>query len=99
MDQIQSEIDADGNGEIDFEEFLSIMKSDLLRWGGGDGPLGRKMHFTSGKSCINNFAFSEMQLVDDRERRLRTALETIENDERKIRRNHLIRLLTVTIDI
>ena len=32
VDQIQKEIDADGNGEIDFEEFLSIMKSDLLRW-------------------------------------------------------------------
>ena len=43
------------------------------------------------------FAVREMQLVDDRERRLRTALETIESDGRKIRKNHLIRLLMVMI--
>ena len=38
-----------------------------------------------------------MQMVDDRERRLRTALQTIETDGRKIKRNHLIRLLMVIL--
>ena len=88
MDQIQKEIDADGNGEIDFEEFLSIMKSDLLRW-------VPKVHLFA--SNVYFFWTREMQLVDDRERRLRTALETIESDRRKIRKNHLIRLLMVMI--
>ena len=40
-----------------------------------------------------------MQLVDDRERRLRTALATIESEDRKIRRNHLIRILMVIITL
>ena len=56
---------------------------------------GQKIHLTSLHFC----AVREMQLVDDRERRLRTALETIESDGRKIRKNHLIRLLMVMISI
>ena len=56
---------------------------------------GQKIHLTNMCFC----AVREMQLVDDRERRLRTALETIESDGRKIRKNHLIRLLMVMISI
>ena len=49
VDQIGREIDEDGNGEIDFEEFLSIMKSDLLMWDDSQRASleGRKMHLAN----------------------------------------------------
>ena len=51
MDQIQKEIDADGNGEIDFEEFLSIMKSDLLRYVGQPARIIRAERYIR-QTCI-----------------------------------------------
>ena len=69
MDQIAREIDADGNGEIDFEEFLSIMKSDLLRWDDSQRASleGRKMHLANFCEKLHQISLREMQLVDDRE--------------------------------
>ena len=69
MDQISREIDADGNGEIDFEEFLSIMKSDLLRWDDSQRASleGRKMHLANFCEKLHKLFLREMQLMDDRE--------------------------------
>ncbi|XP_023337345.1 neo-calmodulin isoform X2 [Eurytemora carolleeae] len=61
------EIDEDGSGEIEFNEFLKIMNSKILR---------------------------QMQSIDDRESRLRTAFRMIENSEGKLEKYDIVRLLT-----
>ena len=70
VDDLKDEIDEDGNGEIEFNEFLAIMNSTKLR---------------------------QMQAVDNREGRLRRAFSKIEGPDGRIRREDLVKLLTVSI--
>ena len=68
----ESGLDEDGNGEIEFNEFLAIMNSTKLR---------------------------QMQAVDNREGRLRRAFSKIEGPDGRIRREDLVKLLTVSTTV
>ena len=68
MEEVKTEGDTDGSGEIEFEEFLSIMSSGKLR---------------------------QMQSLDDREARLRTALEAIQGAGGRVHRRDFTRLVVV----
>ena len=72
VDDLKDEIDEDGNGEIEFNEFLAIMNSTKLR---------------------------QMQAVDNREGRLRRAFSKIEGPDGRIRREDLVKLLTVSTTV
>ena len=83
IEEVKNDIDEDGNGEIEFNEFLTIMNSTKLRC------------LVQRKVDRLKMLFRKMQAVDNRESRLRKAFAKIEISEGRLRGEDLKRLLTV----
>ena len=91
-DEIKSlrrEIDDDENGELDFKEFCQLMNSATLRY--------TNNQYCSSSKISNPFS-RKMQAVDDREARLRKALQLLENEDGRILREDIVKLVTVNYE-
>ena len=78
VDTLKKEIDEDDSGDIDFQEFLELMNSTTLRYKSSlndpDKRTGSSVVIFE-SSRLGLLLSRNMQAVDDRESRLRTALQ------------------------
>ena len=87
VENLKKEIDQDGDGEIEFEEFLELMNPKTLRW--NYFPKLQKFSFLTCR---------QMQVVDDRESRIRNAFARLEGKDGKISKEIIINLVTVSLN-